>query len=340
MNVKTIAQDANVSVSTVSRVINERSGVDPATRARVLEIMDKFDFCPTTIINKVKDIGVLLTLRPNPFQSEYIMELLVGITEVAFSSDFELNLVSQQSFLGNKSGVRQYCRIRGIVGLLALAPLKDVPLPEKLAGQKIPYVIVGGSYKDKDVNWVDVDNTAASFEGIEHLIRLGHRRLGLVNSPLQLQCFLDRAKGYRLALAKHGIEIDEDLIINEPLDINISHYAVDKLMHLQDPPTALFVTSYLHTLFIMDALKQRRIRIPQDISLVGFGDYRLTSYTIPPLTTVHQPVHELGQRAAETLLKLIEGGTQEPVQIALRASLIIRDSTTNPGRENSNEGPV
>lgn len=340
MNVKTIAQHANVSVSTVSRVINERSGVDPATRARILEIMDKFDFCPTTIINKVKDIGVLLTLRPNPFQSEYVMELLAGITEVAFSSDFELNLISQQSFLGNKSGVRQYCRTRGIVGLLALAPLKDVPLPEKLAGQKIPYVIVGSSYKDKDVNWVDVDNTTASFEAVGHLIRVGHRRLGLVNSSLQLQCLLDRAKGYQLALAKHGIEIDEDLIINEPLDIDISRYAVDKLMHLQDPPTALFVTSYRHTLFIMDALKQRGIRIPQDISLVGFGDYRFTSHTIPPLTTVHQPVHELGQRAAEILLKLIEGGTQKPVRITLRASLVIRDSTTNPGSENLNKGPV
>jgi len=330
VNLKMIAQKANVSISTVSRVLNGRSGVKPAIRVKVLEIMDKFDFCPATVVNEAKEIGILLALRPNPFQSTYIMELLKGITKIAFPSDFELSLIPQKSFLGSKIGVRQYCRSRGIKGLLALAPLKDTPLPSKLVGQKIPYLIVGSTYKDKAIDWIDVDNTTASFKAVEYLIKLGHRRIGLINSSLQLQCFLDRAKGYQLALEKYGIPIYDDLIINEPVGIDISDYFVNRLVHLKNIPTALFVTSHLHSVNIMDALKQHGIRVPQDVSIVGFGDYQITSYTSPPLTTVHQPVLELGEIAVETLLKIIQGEIQSPIQITLKAGLIVRGSTANP----------
>ncbi|MGQ9632555.1 MAG: LacI family DNA-binding transcriptional regulator [bacterium] len=327
MSIREVARRAKVSITTVSRVLNERPGVSPDTRARILRVMDEMDYHPATVVHRARILGVVLTPRPNPFQSEYVAELLSGIADAAFSSGYELIVLPIGDLERSESSVKQYCRVRRVSGLLVVAPLIGAPLISKLSRERFPYIVLSSSYKNRGINWIDVDNEAAAFEAVEHLVRLGHRRIGLLNSSVRLQCFIDRARGYRSAMERYGLEVDEGLVIDVPPDIDAEGYLASKLAYIDPPPTALFATSYIQALKAIDTLKARGLNIPEDISIVGFGDYHAAPYTSPPLTTIHQPVEELGRRAVENLLNLIEGEVEEPIQISLKADLIVRGST-------------
>ena len=177
------------------------------------------------------------------------------------------------------------------------------------------------------IPFVDVDNVGAAKQAVEHLIGLGHRQIGMItNAPLAYTAARDRLAGYRQALEEAGLGYVEELVRTGDFREESGNGAMNDLLDLAHPPTAVFVASDLVTFGAMMAIKQRGLTIPDDVALVGFDDVRLAHYVDPPLTTVRLPGYELGYRAAMLLTQLIVGEPVEEQQVLLQIELVVRQS--------------
>jgi LacI family transcriptional regulator len=174
---------------------------------------------------------------------------------------------------------------------------------------------------------VDVDNINGARKAVEYLINLGHRRIGIItNAPPQYTASAHRLEGYRRALLKHGLPLEEELVRYGDFTEESGYAAMRELLDLASPPTAVFVASDLVAFGALAAIRERGLAIPQDMAVVGFDDVRLARYITPPLTTVRLPAYELGARAVEMLIKMVEGEELVETQVLLPTELVIRES--------------
>jgi len=188
-------------------------------------------------------------------------------------------------------------------------------------------IVLLGRLPDVPIPFVDVDNVRAAHGAVSHLIRLGHTRIGMItNGPLHYTASADRLEGYRRALADHGLEYDDALVAFGAFREESGQAAMDRLLALDDPPTAVFAASDAIALGALVSLRRHGLRVPDDVALVGFDDIPLAAYVNPPLTTVRLPARQLGEEAARLLVALVEGRPVETTQILLETTLIVRES--------------
>jgi LacI family transcriptional regulator len=202
----------------------------------------------------------------------------------------------------------------------------DDPLIRRLLTDGVPFVMVG-RHPDERVHYVDVDNVVAARMAVEHLIRLGHRRIGMITGPLSMTHSQDRQEGYRQALEAHRLPVEDALIAEGDYSEASGAAATHRL--LSRSVTAIFATSDMMAVGTLKAAREAGLQVPQDVALVGFDDVPIATVVEPALTTVRQPIEDLGSMAAELLLNLLENAqdAQAPAhRIILRAKLVIRDS--------------
>lgn len=326
-----VAREAGVSVATVSKVINDRYGVATATQERVMAVVNKLGYESSLVAASLRRrrtnvIGVLVT----EFEP-YSAELLKGIGAAAQGTGYELLAHSGWAAGAPLDGWerRSLSRLAGtlIDGAILVTP--SVLMPET----SIPVVAIDPHQGRGGPATVDSDNIGGAHMAVEHLISLGHRRIAHLRGRGDLESAHLREKGYRESIAAAGIRFDPALVRDGGYQHAEGREAALELLKLPERPTAIFAGNDLSAIGAMEAAQDLGLRVPDELSVIGFDDIPEASRATPRLTTVAQPMHEMGAEAVRMLVDLLSGGTDGNRHAYLPDELIVRE-TTAPPKEN------
>ncbi|WP_226656042.1 LacI family DNA-binding transcriptional regulator [Leifsonia sp. LS1] len=322
-----IAQEASVSLSTVSKVLNGRPGVSAATRDRVERLLHRSGYARRGLD---PERGGMVEVVVEDIQSEWSIEILRGVERITR----ENGLVLALSVLGDHHGVGD----EWIAGVLQRKPLAVVlqfshltaTHRRQLRTRNIPVVVVDpAGDPPADMAAVGATNWAGGVAATRHLLALGHTRIACVSGPTELMCSRARTAGYQSALAEAGIAFDPALTAVGRFGQADGERAGSRLLSLPDRPTAVVAANDMQALGVYDAAAALGLRIPEDVSVVGFDDVRPALWARPPLTTVRQPLQEMAEEATRLALRM-RTGEAEATRIELATSFVERSSTATP----------
>lgn len=319
-----VADQAGVSISTVSKVLNGRQDVALPTRAKVERLLEAHSYRRTT---RSAREAPLIELVFHELDSIWAMELIRGVENVAKAHHASVVLT--------ESGTRHAPGPDWIEGVLQRQPLGVVlvfsALPsevkEQLRSRSIPFVIVDpAGDPDPDVPSVGSANWSGGLAATRHLIECGHRRIGIITGPEDMLCSRARLDGYRSAMSMAGLGADSDLVAFGDFHVQGGYDRAMELLGRHDRPTAIFAGSDLQALGVLEAARVSGLRVPHDLSVVGYDDVPVARWSSPALTTVHQPLRQMAEEAVQMLLRI---RAQETVttRLELATSLVIRNST-------------
>jgi LacI family transcriptional regulator len=330
-----VARLAGVSRATVSLVLNQVPGatIRPTTRDRVLEAARKLDYhinaAGRSLSRQRTGIIGLIVRRPHGLSSDaFLPRVLEGIGSVIGPAGVRLLLepLDPDHPVSYMSLVREG-HVDGLI--FSDARADDVSLGE-LRDDGVP-IVLWGQLPKSNLPFVDIDNAAAARIAVEHLVELGHRRIGCItNAHLgqERRAAGERLRGYRQALAEHGIAADDSLIRYGDYEEQSGFDAMRSLLSVAQPPSAVFIASDEVALGALHATREIGVRVPQDVALVGFDDIPISRLVLPSLTTVRVPAREIGVVAATLLLATLKG--ERPESVILDTELIVRQSSGGP----------
>ncbi len=327
MTIAYIALRAGVSAPTVSKVINGRSDVSMLTRERVEAVMREQGYTPT----RRKARGApLLELAFHEFESEWAGEFIKGAGRVASENDLGLVLSEMKGSNAAGRGWIEDVVARRPAGVIVVLSALDDNMRAQLRSRGIPLVVVDPTGEPlHDTPSVGATNWSGGLTATRHLLDLGHRRIGVIAGPENLLCSRARLDGYRAAMDAAGVEVDPSLIRHGNFYVN---EAIREALILldRDPstrPTAIFALNDLQALGVYLAARDLGLRIPDDVSVVGFDDIPTAQWANPPLTTVRQPLVEMAVTAARLVIRLAAGEHPTETRVELATSLVTRAST-------------
>jgi DNA-binding LacI/PurR family transcriptional regulator len=327
-----VAKMAGVSRTTVSFVLNDVPGVkiSEETRQRVLEAARQLNYYPTAAARslasgKTHRIGLILGEGQERLAADaFLPTFLQGVTASVHQRGYLLMLQLAEDVPSHEAYVR-LIREQQVDGVILSGPRSDDPLLSQLAEERFP-LILHGQLDGFDFPCVDVDNHAGAYQAVNHLIGLGHSRIGFIsNAPLSYSGTQDRFSGYRHALAEHDLRLEPDLVRTAAFLPDSGRAAMQELLDLDERPTAVFAAGDVIALGAMSAAHAAGLRIPDDVAVMGFDDIFLAAHAHPPLSTVRVPAYGLGWTATEVLIALIEGD-EEVSSVMLETELVIRES--------------
>lgn len=328
VTLKTIAKFAGVSTATVSRVLNNSRKVNPEIARKVIEIANNLNYRPNEVARglvkgKIKTFGVVVPDIDNPFFSK----ICKAIQNTVRKEGYSVFLYNTDGKAEREKEIIENLIQQLIEGVFMIAPRMNSKEILDLSKEYGFYpVIVDSRVENVMLSAVWVDNVTAFIQATEFLIEIGHRKIGFVAGPLNVANSRDRLKGYLLALENNVIEKDDSLIYEGDFMISSGYKAAEYFLGLSNPPTAILCSNDLMAIGVLRCLHDRDIRVPEQISVVGCDDIDVTASLYPPLTTVKQPIYEMGEIAAKMMLKYIKTGKLPPNSI-LHADLVIRNST-------------
>jgi LacI family transcriptional regulator len=333
-NLEDIARISGVSRSTVSRVINNHPNVSDRTRERVEEIIKRYNFQPNAAARALASqrsnvIGVMIPhIVSAVFSDPFFPLLLQSITSYASHSDYDVTLWLT-STEDNGNVLNRVLGNRLLDGLIVASAVVDDPVLEKLQERGKPFVLIGhpSARHYASANYIDVENEMGARLMTEYLIKRGHRRIAMIPGRQELPSNQDRLVGYANTLEEHGISADPNLVAPVGNFTEVGGYQSMKHLLSQDQNIdAVFCASDYMAYGAIRAIREAGLRIPEDIAVAGFDDMPGTESHHPPLTTVRQPIGQLGIKAAEILIGILEGDTSQPYQELLPVEVVIRES--------------
>jgi len=338
LTLKDIAKASGVSTATVSYVLNDGPrSVLPATRDRVQKIIDELGYKPNAAARSLKGVrtatfGVVFPHEGiEPFKNEYFAEVLSGILQVASDRKQVLMLFTGMSWEEVEENVPTFCDGR-CDGFLFLAPPGNSKFLVDLTNRNKNIVLLGTRAWGIPVSTVDVDNVQGARLATRHLIELGHRRIGMITTDESSTSSPERQAGFREEMAAHGLEVDEMLIeqanYNRAQAESASRRLIDR--RVEQGLTAVFCAHDSIAEAFIDVATEQGVRIPEQVSVVGFDNLPYTANLNPPLTTIHHPLREIGAIAAKRLLDLIDKPVQEPREHLFDVHLVKRATTCPP----------
>ena len=327
VKISDVARRAGVSSATVSRVLADKPHVSDDLRQRVLAAVDELGYTPSRVARSLRVrrstiIGLIISDIQNPF----FTSLVRAVEDVAYEHDFVVMLCNSDEDI-EKEGLYINVLLSEQVAGVVITPTRETDNPSrKLVEAGTPVVAVDRRMRDLDVDTVVVDNVGGSAELTAHLLSHGHRRIGAIVGPATSTTGRERLRGFAEALEAHGISPIPELIkIGLPKE-DFGYGAMASMLDSAIPPDAVFAANNLLTVGALRAVNERNLRIPDDIAMVAFDEMSWTSLIAPGLTTVVQPTYELGCRAAQLLLRRIEGFDGPVQEIVLAPSLCVRGS--------------
>lgn len=333
ITIKDIAKALNLSTSTVSRALRGSYEINAETKKLVLEYAEKLNYRPNPIAlslkeNRSKSIGVIVPEIDNPFFSQAIN----GIESIAYNRGYHVVIFqSHESYEREVVNVEHLAsrRVDGVLISLS-GQTKDVSHLKELNDKGLPIVFFDRVSDDINTHKVIADNYDGAFKATEHLILSGRKRIAHIAASSYLSITKERINGYLAALAQYNIPVDENLIKYCSYGLQEMETVISRLFSENRPPDAIFTASDRLALGCLTTLKNKNVRIPEDVSLIGFTNLKVASMLSPSLSTVFQPALEMGQSSAELLLDLIEGKSKMPVTyktVKLQTELMLRDSS-------------
>ncbi|WP_338031002.1 LacI family DNA-binding transcriptional regulator [Dyella kyungheensis] len=329
--VKEIAAAANVSVATVSRALQRPEIVSEKTRKHIHDVVRRLGYTPNALARNLRTARtrLIIALLPdiaNPFFSEVIR----GIEQVAHESGYCVLLGETQGSLVREQSYADMVAARQADGIITMSPrVPSIPIQGRL-----PVVNACEYVKDAHISSVYVDNVAAAGVAVDYLLMLGHRQIAFVGGPPASPICVDREQGYRLALQRAKVPAKPALTVSGDFSIEAGERAIESLLSRGQAFTAVFCANDEMAIGAMRALSARNLRVPDDVSVVGFDDIRFARYTTPALSTVAQPKNALGREAMSMLIELLNDPEVPPRKRILSAELIVRGSTAPPRAAN------
>jgi LacI family transcriptional regulator len=325
--IREVAERANVSVTTVSHVINETRFVSDALRERVHRAMDELGYQPNVLARSLRrgrthTLGLILPDSANPF----FAEIGRSIEDCAFEQGYSLILCNTEGNLDRERIYIQLLSRRQVDGIIIVAAGDRANSLDSSLEVKLPLVLVDRNLPGVHIDAVLIDNREGGYSATRHLIDHGHRRIGCITGPTYLTPSAERVAGYSDALVEAGLQCDEELLQPGDFHPESGRLAAREFLNLAQPPTAIFTCNDLMAIGALRAAEERGLRVPDDLAVVGFDDIELATYTAPPLSTIAQPKKELGELAIRLLLDRILKKPSSPRYEVLRPKLIIRQS--------------
>jgi DNA-binding LacI/PurR family transcriptional regulator len=320
-----IAESAGVSVPTVSKVINGRSGVSADTRARIEELINRYGYQKPAAANRSNTLELVF----RELGSMWAVEIIRGVERVArkhgigvMVSEFGLHDSSDSPAWDDTMARQPRC-------VLSVERMSTAER-EELRAKGIPFVVFDPiDDLPDDTPFVGSTNWSGGRAAGRHLAELGHRRIAMISGPDHLFCRA-RRDGFRAALEAAGLSLDPELVVTAQLNREDGYAAATALLARPDRPTAIFASNDMQALGVYQAAREAGLRIPDDLSVVGFDDVPVVAWVDPPLTTIHQPLTEMAVAATELALGLARGEKAPQVGLEIATNLVVRDSTAPP----------
>jgi DNA-binding LacI/PurR family transcriptional regulator len=332
ITLKDIARETGKSVTTVSRALNNYGDVSADTKALVLRVADELGYTPNTWAQRLQKqrtdtIGLFLPTFGPRFSDPFFSELLAGVGNRASHLGYDL-LVSTHA--PGKEEVDAYCAAvkgRRVDGFILVRTRRKDARVKCLQDTNFPFVAFGRAEGQLDFPFVDEDGSYGMKLVTEHLISLGHKRIACIAPPAELMFTHYRLQGFRDGLTEAGLSVDEALILAGDLTQRGGHEQAKKLLDLPSPPTAIAACNDLMAFGAMSAAQERGMVVGKDIAITGFDDIPMAEFSHPPLTTMHQPLYQIGGMVCEMLIRLIRGEELDEKYVLLKPELIVRQSS-------------
>lgn len=336
-NIKDVAKLANVSISTVSRVINNASNVKPDTKLKVLDAIEKLNFKPNRIAQSLggglfNAIGVVFTRSSmQAFNNPYFSIILQAIGEITEDNGYDIIFNSSNSEENEYKKCINMIESKIVQGLILLSSRTNHRLIEALVQMNFPFVLVGkilDEHLQSKVYSVDTDNFSDSKGAVNYLISLGHRDLGCIHAPLHYVVSKERLDGFIEAHRESLLPVNYSLIEDGGYSVDDAYEATLKMFTGPLKPSAIFATDDTKAMGVYKALRELGLKVPDQVSVIGHNNYDIASIVKPSLTTIDVPIYQLGTTATDILFNLIEGNETEKRTI-LKTQLIKRESCRN-----------
>ena len=333
-SIKDIARLANVSHSTVSRALSNSGLVKRETADRIRQLAEEAGYCPSAVArslvtSRTRTVGVVVTNIADPF----VAEVVEGIESAANDHDYSVFLANSNGDPAREVKVVRSFHERRVDGIIVTASRVGAVYLPMLSEIRSPIVLVNNQHPSEFVHSVTIANFESARDITRHLIELGHERIAYIGDRYGNHSDTERFGGYRAALNQSGLPFEPDYVVHGNGRPEGGMAAIEKLFALEAPPTAVFCYNDMTAIGALRAIHGQHWRVPRDISVAGFDDLYLAQYTDPPLTTVRQPMREMGRIAMDTLFTLI-GGSTSPHTIKLPGEIVIRESTGPNMKEN------
>jgi len=323
-----VAKKAGVSFATVSRVLNDGVNVKPEKRARVQLAIKQLGYTTNLQARSLRGGNShLIGLVVRDLGTAYIGEIMRGVDLELAANKYDVMLYTTHR---NRMKESAYVTAltRGMTdGLLLVLPRQPGAYLRTLRQKKFPYVVIDHQGIDDRGPAVGATNRAGAYDGTRYLLALGHRRIGFITGSMSLGCARERLDGYRAALHDHGVAPDPELIREGLFQQPRGYAAAVELLNLENPPTAIFASNDVMAFGAMEAARERGKKIPDEMSIIGFDDIPQAAQVHPTLTTIRQPLEEMGRRAAKMLLEIIQNPERPAEKIELSTELVVREST-------------
>jgi LacI family transcriptional regulator len=329
-----IAAEAGVSLPTVSKVVNGRPDVSPTTRARVEQLLVQHEY-PRNGQRAARRSG-LIDLVFNGLDSPWAVEILRGVEEWGDQHSTAIAVSSVRHGDARPASWTTAIASHHSDGVILVTSTLTAGQLGQLRGAGIPLVVIDpANTPPPDIPSVGATNWAGGLAATDYLLSLGHRRIGAISGPVDMLCSMARLDGYRSALERAGVPADQALVKYGDFHHEGGFARAVELLDLPERPTAIFAGSDQQGFGVYEAARQRGLRIPDDLSVIGFDELPVSRWASPPLTTVRQPLTEMGRTAAQMLGELMAGIPLRTNRVELSTELVIRESTAvhkEPGK--------
>ncbi len=331
MDIRTIARAANVSIATVSRTINHVATVNPEIAKRVWAVIDELDYFPNTqaralVSGRSRIFGLIVSEITNPF----FPELIQGFEDIAVSHGYEI-LVSSTNYDPKRMThcIRRMLE-RKVEGVAVMTFGIEEPLLDQLAKRKVPLVFIDVGPKRPGISVLKVDYHRGIRQGVQHLAALGHRNISFITGPARLHSAQSRLTAFSTSLKECGIAHNPAWVIEGDHTMEGGIAAMERLLATKQMPTAVMCSNDMTAIGVLHKLYRAGLRVPDDLSVIGFDDIHIAEVTIPPLTTIQMSRFDLARAAVTALRTHVEQPEDAKREYNIQTDLIVRESTSVP----------
>jgi LacI family repressor for deo operon, udp, cdd, tsx, nupC, and nupG len=325
-----VARLAGVSTATVSRVLAGGDKVANIKKEKVMKAIEQLNYKPNRLASNLRTLkSKTIVAVVRDISKSFFSDIIRGIEDVAYEQNYKVLLGDINNDPNRENDYIKLYNEKLVDGVILIGTRNTADALLKLT-EGIPVVLASEFLDRIDLPKVSIDNIASSRQAADHLIGLGHKRIGFISGPMDIVICRDRMEGYRQGMLEHGLPVDEDLIHEGDWSIESGYEMAAKMLTLGQRPTAIFASNDDMAFGVIKCVKDRGLRVPQDVSVVGFDNISMASILEPSLTTVSQPRYEIGAKAMELLLQLIKGEQVTQRQYTLQSKLVIRESCGAP----------
>lgn len=329
VTIKDIAKLANVSHTTVSRALNDSPLIKPGTKKKILEIASQLNYTPnfnakSLVMQKSHTIGLFFTSISNGTSPSFFADTVTGVNSI-INENYNLFVRGIDDYK-NFSSIH-HKRFDGII-LMSQREVDNAFIYHVL-NQKIPIVVINREVDDQSIINILSNDREGSCQAVKYLIKKGHRDIAIIEGIKGFKSTLERREGYLQALIQQKIPIRNEYIVQGNYDMQSGYKAMEKLLSLQNPPTAVFCSNDDMAVGALNAAFAKGLNVPNDVSVIGFDDIQIAKYTNPSLTTVKKPIEKISRLGAEKILEIVENNEQTGEKIFVETELIKRKSVSS-----------